>query len=57
IEECWSKIKSNIRRNPLDTGDKLTPRIKEACLTVTADNCIGWIRHAETYWDRCLQNE
>ncbi|KAG2200873.1 hypothetical protein INT46_006435, partial [Mucor plumbeus] len=51
IEECWSKIKQNIRRNPLKKGDELTPRIAEACKTVTVEYCQGWIRHAETYWD------
>ncbi|KAI8877529.1 hypothetical protein K501DRAFT_197968 [Backusella circina FSU 941] len=57
IEECWSKIKSNIKRNPLDTNSMLTPRIVEACQSVTVADCIVWIRHAETYWDRCLQKE
>lgn len=57
IEECWSKIKQNIRRNPLKRGDELTPRIAEACKTVTVEDCQGWIRHAETYWDRCLNKE
>jgi hypothetical protein len=33
------------------------PRIGEACSTVTVEDCQGWIRHAETYWDRCLQRE
>jgi transposase len=27
IEEFWSKVKSGIKRNPLDTGDLLTPRM------------------------------
>lgn len=27
IEECWSKTKKNIRRNPLKKGDELIPRI------------------------------
>lgn len=57
IEECWSKIKKHIRRNPLDKSDTLTPRIAEACKQVTVSNCQGWIRHSETYWDRCLQKE
>ncbi|KAG1249600.1 hypothetical protein G6F68_013235 [Rhizopus microsporus] len=57
IEECWAKIKSNIKRNPLDTNSKLTPRIVEACQSVTAEDCMGWIRHAETYWDRCMDKE
>ncbi|KAG2212939.1 hypothetical protein INT45_009796 [Circinella minor] len=52
IEECWSKIKKLIRRNPLDERDTLTLRIAEACLKVTVEDCNGWIRHAETYWDR-----
>ena len=57
IEECWSKMKKLIRRNPLDERDTLTPRIAEACLQVTVEDCNGWIRHAETYWDRCLEKE
>jgi transposase len=57
IEECWAKIKSQIRRNPLSKDDVLSDRIAEACKTITIDDCQGWIRHAETYWDRCLQKE
>lgn len=49
IEECLAKIKGNIRRSPLDENSTLTPRIAEACKTVTVDNCLGWIRHSETY--------
>lgn len=40
IEECWSKIKSGIRRNPLKKDDELTPRIAEACNTVTTKDCL-----------------
>lgn len=57
IEECWSKIKKSIRRNPLDKSDMLTPRIGEACKQVTVADCQGWIRHTETYWDRCIERE
>jgi transposase len=57
IEECWAKIKANIKRNPLSKDDQLSDRISEACHTVTIEDCQGWIRHAETYWDRCLQKE
>lgn len=57
IEECWSKIKNNIRKNHLGSNDTLTSRITEACKTVTTEDCQGWIRHAETYWDICLQKE
>ena len=57
IEECWSKTKKLIRRNPLDKCDTLTPLITEACCKITVEDCKGWIRHAETYWDRCLEKE
>lgn len=57
IEECWSKIKQHIKRNPLDETDTLTPRITEAISKVTIDDCKGWVRHAETFWDRCLDKE
>ncbi|KAI9338621.1 hypothetical protein BD770DRAFT_476871 [Pilaira anomala] len=57
IEECWSKVKKNIRRNPLNKSDMLTPRIPEVCTQVTIADCNNWIKHAETYWERCLQKE
>jgi transposase len=40
IEECWSKVKKNIRRNPLDKSDMLTPRIAEACKQVTVSSLL-----------------
>lgn len=57
IEECWSKIKSNIKRNPLDKADTLTSRLPEACGPITVKDCQGWVRHAETFWDRCINKE
>lgn len=57
IEECWSKIKKNIRGNPLSKLDQLTPRIDDACATVTVQDCIGWIGHSESFWDRCIAKE
>lgn len=57
IEECRSKIKKHINRNPLGKDDQLTPRIAAACNTVTVDDCLGWIRHSESFWERCLQRE
>ncbi|CEP15026.1 hypothetical protein [Parasitella parasitica] len=57
IEECWSKIKSNIKRNPLDKADNLTLHLPGPCGSVTVQDCQGWIRHAETFWDRCINKE
>ena len=57
IEECWSKIKSNIKRNPLDKADTLTSRLSAACQSVTVEDCQGWVSHAETFWNRCINKE
>jgi transposase len=57
IEEGWSKIKKNTRRHPLTKLDQLNPRISAACATITVEDCRGWIRHAESFWDRCLAKE
>lgn len=57
IEERWSKIKSNIKRAPLDENSILTPHIVQACQRVTIDDCLDWIRHSESYWDRCINKE
>lgn len=54
VEKCWSKIKSKIKR---DKDSKLMPRIAEACKTVTVADRQGWIRHFETYWERCIDKE
>ncbi|GAA5811079.1 hypothetical protein MFLAVUS_004508 [Mucor flavus] len=51
------KIKSNIKRNPLDKADNLTSRLPGVCGSVTVQDCQGWIRHAETFWDRCINKE
>lgn len=57
IEEFWSKVKQHIKRHPLDSHDTLTPRIIAACQTVSRKDCIGWIRHAESFWNSCLNEE
>jgi hypothetical protein len=51
IEECWSKIKDNIRRNPLDKADTLNsdrrlppslePMLQTKCATTTQARKIG----------------
>ncbi|KAG0980959.1 hypothetical protein G6F29_007434 [Rhizopus arrhizus] len=48
---------SNIKRSPLDKADNLTSRLPGACGSVTAQDCQGWVRHAETFWDRCINKE
>ncbi|KAG1438143.1 hypothetical protein G6F56_012772 [Rhizopus delemar] len=57
IEEMWPKIKFGVRRNDLTDKDMLMPRIVEASREVTVADCEGWIRHAQSFFDRCLNME
>lgn len=57
IEEFWSKVKSGIKRTPIDGKDTLTPRILESCSNVTLKDCKGWIKHSVSFFPRCLAEE
>ncbi|CAO3682639.1 unnamed protein product [Rhizopus stolonifer] len=57
IEKMWSKIKFGVRRNDLTDKDTLVHRIIEASREVTVTDCEGWIRHAHSFFDRCLNME
>lgn len=54
IEECWAKVKAEVRKNPLSSKDSLVERIEEAARTVSAKDCQGWIRHSQKYFASCL---
>ncbi|KAG2218177.1 hypothetical protein INT45_003603 [Circinella minor] len=54
IQEFWSKVKAGVRRDGLTKDDNLSSRITESSLTVTAEDCQGWIRHAIQFFDRFL---
>ncbi|KAI8882562.1 hypothetical protein K501DRAFT_186471, partial [Backusella circina FSU 941] len=51
-----SKFKRNIKRDSLEKDDRLSDRIRDACNTITVEDCQGWIRHFESFWERCYQN-
>ena len=57
IEEFWSKVKYLVKREPFDTKNTLTPRIKRACEMVTTSDLQGWVRHSMTFFERCLNGE
>lgn len=42
IEKCWSKIKTYLRAVKARTYDALSEALKQALLTVTADDAKGW---------------
>jgi transposase len=45
IEQCWSKIKTFLRRAKARTVEALITAIKEALDTVTATDIRGWFAH------------
>lgn len=45
IEQCWSKIKTFLRRAKARTVEALIEAIKEALDTVTAPDIRGWFAH------------
>ena len=57
IEVFWSKVKAGVRRDGLTKDDNLSSRITESSLTVTPEDCQGWIRHAIQFFDRCKAGE
>ena len=57
IEEFWAKVKTLVRRSPMIDRDNLVARIREAAEQVTPEDCQGWIRHAESFFERYLNKE
>ena len=46
-----------IKRNPLDTTDRLTLLIMDAVTHVTLKDCRGWIKYAVSFFPRCIAKE
>lgn len=46
IEECWSKVKTYLRRVRARTREALVAAVQEARQLVTSGDAHGWFRHA-----------
>lgn len=57
VKEFWSKVKSGIKRTPIDGKDTLTPRILKSCSEATLKDYRGRIRHSLSFFPRCLEEE
>ncbi len=44
IEKCWSKIKTYLRKAKARTREELEKALREALLSVTAEDARGWFR-------------
>jgi transposase len=46
IEECWSKVKNELRKSAARTNEALQAAIAQAIETVTAKDAQAWFKHA-----------
>ncbi|KAI9030144.1 hypothetical protein CLU79DRAFT_695433, partial [Phycomyces nitens] len=49
VEECWSRIRSNTKRNPIDKSDTLTFCLPTASQSVIIKYYQGWFKHSKTF--------
>ena len=45
IEMCWSKVKAYLRKAKARTFDTLLEAVRQALLSVNADDIVAWIHH------------
>lgn len=57
VEECFSKMKYFVKRQPLTKKKNLTSCIEEAGNKITGKDCDRWISHSLSFFPRCLAKE
>ena len=57
IELFWSKVKDGIRRDCLTVDDNMSARIIESAKITSVDDCVNWISHSYSFFDRCLYSQ
>lgn len=57
IEECFSKMKYYVKRQPLTKKRNMTQVLKEATECVTREDCQGWVNHSKQFFLRCSNME
>jgi hypothetical protein len=58
IEECWSKIKGEVRKTPFGKYEILADKIEEAAQKTTAKDNQGWIcNNSQKFSLKCLNME
>lgn len=57
IEEVFSQWKRLVAAAMAKDAEELKTAIESAAGQITADNCINYIKHSETYYDACIVRE
>lgn len=56
IEECFSKVKGQIRRILNDGGADLFAAVEQAFASVTPSNCRGWFNHTKQFFPQAINS-
>jgi len=57
VEECFSKLKTLVKRKPGITQNELLDHIRDAANRITVENCRAWVEHSYSYFEDCLQSK
>lgn len=53
VEECFSKLKTLVKRKPGLTPSQLREHIRESTNEITTENCKAWVEHSIKFYSRC----
>lgn len=57
IEECFSKVKTSIKRAESNSNFELYAAIDDAFKAITPSDCVGWFRHTKEFFTQCLTSQ
>ncbi|KAI9471843.1 MAG: hypothetical protein EXX96DRAFT_458753, partial [Benjaminiella poitrasii] len=57
VEECFSKLKTHIRRKPGLNTDELRKHIKECTYELSSNDCQASVEHSIQYFEDCLEKK
>ncbi|CEP15855.1 hypothetical protein [Parasitella parasitica] len=57
IEECFSKLKTLVKRKPGLTGEAFLKHISECSNEIARENCKAWVEYSIQFFSDCLNNK
>ncbi|KAL7309335.1 hypothetical protein PS15m_012261 [Mucor circinelloides] len=57
VEECFSKLKTLVKRKPGLASDAFLKHISESSHQIASENCQGWVEHSIQFFPDCSQSK
>lgn len=57
IEECFSKLKTFVKRRPGLASDAFLNHISESSHQIATENCQAWVEHSISFFSDCSQSK